>query len=717
MKQVVLKTPMPLATRSARIRTGLRACALIAGATSLWLPQASRSARATPVEVELAPAEVSLAELRAAEANGADTAMKVAVLQTPPVPPAPTGRARIDAQGTRDAPPAPAVPRARPGIAAADVELRKGYAVPAEVDLLNELGIRASARTEASAQVVSRYLSRDMTPSERSAYSRACEALVGANPRSFQANEKTLSCMPWALERIAAERNARRTKASRDTSLRGIRTKDMWPQLEGMPFTEAFARLDPLSIRDLQSLQAFASETQTDCRYAGATAAVIARAETFLPQDAAIATMDALYPGAFRCLEPDQDGFERTHLRVGLVRLLRGDTGQAKQSLLLAAHAENPQEDFRSWFWLGVIADSEKGAEGSDSGRYWAELRKRYPITIHSVLAAHAMGEDPVDAFTTDNKVMMARRVGDAWSEFNQASFVFEWLLARQESSALTEWSQFVARNFEAPNPQAGLFWAWCHHKAQNHRTTIALLTRYFKDMEGRGANLETLNMLFPRAYSDEIISRADGVDPVLVFALIRQESAFDPQARSGANARGLMQLLPTTARKWLAHPDRELYEPGSNVHAGVQHLQHLLRRYGGNVEHVLAAYNAGSGNLDKWRKRFPNAGTLLFSDLIPFKETRTYVAIILRNAYWYGRLMVLQKDSLAQTMQKKSAQARWRSETVHNLLSVAWGRRPSDGPVATLGELYSVRRDGTRTGFGGALGPAVPTAVNFSDE
>lgn len=637
-------------------------------------PLAASLARSNPVDVELGPAEVSVEELRVATVKGAMPLAQSAGAQLSSSLPEPV------------------------------VELTSSYRTPTEVDLLNEVGLRVNAQTEASVRLLVRYLNKELSSTERLRYSVECQTLVGENVRSFSINEKSFACIPFALERVAAEKAAsRRSLQTLPASLQGVRTAEQWPSLKDVPFSQAFRRLDPLSLKDLRALRTLAEPTKNDCSYSGAASALIARAETFLPEDEAIATMDEFYPTVFRCLEPNHEGFERTHLRVGLLRLLRGETLLARQSLLLAAHADNPEEDFRSWFWLGVIADADKsnvntaGGGVSDSSRYWQELRRRYPITIHSVLAAHSMGEDPLNAFSKTESVRMDRRVGKAWNEFNQASFVFEMLLAREEADALGEWSRFVARNFEAPTPGASLFWAWCHQKAQNHRTTISLLSRYFKDMNGKGANFETLNMFFPRAYSEEIITHTDSVDPVLIFALIRQESAFDPRARSSANARGLMQMLPSTARKWMQNPETELYLPSKNVKVGVQHLQHLMKRYDGNVEHVLAAYNAGPANLEKWRKRFPNAGTLLFSDLIPFKETRTYVAIILRNAYWYGRLMVLQQDSLAKSMQTKSAEARWRSETVHDLLSVAWGSAHAGRSVASLERLFHVTQDGKR--------------------
>ena len=207
------------------------------------------------------------------------------------------------------------------------------------------------------------------------------------------------------------------------------------------------------------------------------------------------------------------------------------------------------------------------------------------------------------------------------------------------------------------------------------------------------GLSAHFLDLLFPRAFSTEILEHSDVIDPVLVFALIRQESAFDPRARSVANARGLMQLLPSTAQRWLKDPLKELYDPVSNVKSGVQFMQLLLKKYGGSVEHTLAAYNAGPGNLERWKRRYPTSNKLLFSDLIPFRETRAYVAVIQRNAYWYGRLMVQKNDTLAKQVLKQSNAARWRSEMVHKLLSVAWGENVDDKSLALLNDIFEAEK------------------------
>jgi soluble lytic murein transglycosylase len=168
---------------------------------------------------------------------------------------------------------------------------------------------------------------------------------------------------------------------------------------------------------------------------------------------------------------------------------------------------------------------------------------------------------------------------------------------------------------------------------------------------EGRLANpdknsLAQWGIAYPLAFREEVASNAakSGIPASLIYAIIRAESSYFPTALSPAGAVGLMQVMPATAAAVARGRGEkcaldQLTLPGLNIHLGVKHLHDLLTLYNGDIVMAVAAYNAGSGNVNRWLKTFGKMPRELFIENIPFPETREYVKKVLAGAEIYSRL------------------------------------------------------------------------------
>mgnify|MGYP003344961180 CR=1 FL=1 len=149
-------------------------------------------------------------------------------------------------------------------------------------------------------------------------------------------------------------------------------------------------------------------------------------------------------------------------------------------------------------------------------------------------------------------------------------------------------------------------------------------------------------------------------IDPALVYAVMRQESAFNSKALSRAGARGLMQLMPGTAQlmdnnKSFRGRLNDLYDPALNIALGQKYLKHLLDNgdVGGDLIRLAAAYNGGPGNLAKWKRKQDMRGddaaddALLFIETLPAPETRHYITRVLYNYWMYSQRLGHPQPSL----------------------------------------------------------------------
>ncbi|ARV61901.1 tail length tape measure protein [Nostocales cyanobacterium HT-58-2] len=166
----------------------------------------------------------------------------------------------------------------------------------------------------------------------------------------------------------------------------------------------------------------------------------------------------------------------------------------------------------------------------------------------------------------------------------------------------------------------------------------------------------------FPFQKPIEKWSQKRQLNPLLVTALIRQESQFEPKVHSTAGAVGLMQVLPNTA-KWISPQIKSdiksdsqkinLENPNDNIMLGTWYLDHTHDQYGNNSLLAIASYNAGPGNVAKWLQTFPKGDPDEFVESIPFDETKNYVRQVFGNYWNYLRLY---NPEISQLVAKYSA-------------------------------------------------------------
>lgn len=153
--------------------------------------------------------------------------------------------------------------------------------------------------------------------------------------------------------------------------------------------------------------------------------------------------------------------------------------------------------------------------------------------------------------------------------------------------------------------------------------------------------NYRLIKYIFPLSYLNVIQKNSSDLDPLIVISLIRQESAFNPEATSRVGAKGLMQLMPATAKRFNRKvKPKQLSDPKTNVILGTKYLKQLFTRFDGNLIYTLASYNAGENRIDRWKKEiFRNDDPMATIESIPFEETRNYVKLIYRNKFFYSLL------------------------------------------------------------------------------
>jgi soluble lytic murein transglycosylase len=304
------------------------------------------------------------------------------------------------------------------------------------------------------------------------------------------------------------------------------------------------------------------------------------------------------------------------------------------------AQLHRSQEDaagLAAGYWAGRAFNRQGNHELAQE--YWASVIARDSQSYYAVLSARRLGRGgwrPAQALLPERFLELPAL---------DSAMVRIGLLRQLDLQPEIGWERENLVSTAGRDPERLLAVADAFRRDGQPSTALALARRAL--VLGAKADTRTYRLIYPILHRDQLFEQSEraGVDPLLVAALIRQESAWDTTARSRVGALGLMQMMPATAtlvarslgvRRWNS---AKLYDPETNLRFGTHYLAQTLRKFEGNLAHALAGYNAGPNRVGTWSTPESETDPELFTERIGFAETRNYVQVIQRNAAVYRAL------------------------------------------------------------------------------
>ena len=284
-------------------------------------------------------------------------------------------------------------------------------------------------------------------------------------------------------------------------------------------------------------------------------------------------------------------------------------------------------------FWLGKMALAR--GDSAAARNIWLALAREDSLGYYGLRARRETGLPPL-AFAAPLLPLTTPPAGAAAG----LARIDTLLLAGLDSEAQAEVRVALAH----PPQQLEVLLAWSEGLVMRGYGSAGVRLGWQAALLAPG-DLRVVRAIFPWPNRAAVEAEADefGVDPSLLAGIVRQESVFDVEALSPAGARGLAQLLPSTAALMARGLDVSFYPdwitvPDLNLHLGAAHLAELLRRFS-RVDAAIAAYNAGPMPVRRWLEREGASDPDRFVELIPYPETRGYVRSVLRNRELYRAL------------------------------------------------------------------------------
>ncbi len=372
--------------------------------------------------------------------------------------------------------------------------------------------------------------------------------------------------------------------------------------------------------------------------------------------------------------------------KADILEALGSDTSaaQARQSVLTQYASSDAAAEYRwqvaktkaeqgklaeAWQWAQPITTQSPDSELAPEAAFWVgrwainlgrqneakaafeHVLARYPESFYAWRSAKFLGWDVGDFTTVRNvtpevvrppvrsplpagsdTLKELHQLGQDWDAWANWQVEFK---NRQEPTVAEQFTDGAIRLGVGDNLQ-GINQVW----NLKHRETTEEQEQW-QALRSQSAYWYTL---FPLPFIEPVVnwSQQRQLNPLLVMALIRQESRFEPEIRSIAGATGLMQVMPGTGQ-WIADKiqlkDYNLKNPNDNVKLGTWYLDYTHQEYSNHSLLAVASYNAGPGNVAKWIREYSFTDADAFIEEIPFSETKGYVEAVFENYWNYLRL------------------------------------------------------------------------------
>lgn len=353
--------------------------------------------------------------------------------------------------------------------------------------------------------------------------------------------------------------------------------------------------------------------------------------EDQLPNRISYSALADLYEKGSRCPTEVPGDAEILSTRAGL--LYFADNQLQKAEACFKKSSQDSQAfRARALYWLSKVYQ-ERG-ESSLARETIKELKTQYPFSFHTLMALHSEKEDPGIVLKKSSPTLLTRseQAPQLNNLIEQVEILNEGGFYKSSDRVLS----WILSDSERAEPEFMIYVSDIKQAQGNYLSQLKILS----DILYANPHLTSKSLMeryFPKLYFPVFEKHSQGLDPYLLMSIARRESAFNPRAVSRARAKGLMQISPHTQRRLSS--TKNVFDPEANISMGSRYISALIKRQNGLIHLALAAYNAGPNRVDIWTSRYPTSDPVLFVDLIPFRETREYVASVLRNYYWYRRL------------------------------------------------------------------------------